>query len=159
MSSTPPRLTTVPDSFSIESLLASRRPQSQRARPTLPPQSSTLISALRLPRPDLQEQLNRPKVSPSQPPSHASPIFLASLRAMSDSPQPSSNSENSVTTTGREDEYEEEEDDEEEGEIRECDGDEDEVVVDDFVKSQTMEAEGGVTTSTDARPSEAGECV
>ena len=78
---------------------------------------------------------------------------------MSDSPQPSSNSENSVTTTGREDEYEEEEDDEEEGEIRECDGDEDEVVVDDFVKSQTMEAEGGVTTSTDARPSEAGECV
>ena len=40
--------------------------------------------------------------------------------------------------------------------MRECDTGEDDVVVDDL-KSQTMEAEGGVTTSSDARPSDAGE--
>ncbi|XP_063886731.1 homeobox protein MSH-C-like [Scylla paramamosain] len=155
MSSPPPRITVAPDSFSIESLLASRRPESGHNHPSLPPQPSPLISALRPPRPDLHGQQNRREASPPQPPSHASPMFLASLRAVSESPRPSSKAESDVTTTGREDEYEEEEEeDEDEGEMRECDGGEDEVVVDDL-KSQAMEAEGGVTTSSDARPSDA----
>ncbi|MPC29806.1 hypothetical protein E2C01_023057 [Portunus trituberculatus] len=156
MSSPPPRITVAPDSFSIESLLASRRTESEQNHRSLPPQPAPLISALRPPRPDLHGQQNRREVSPPQPPSHASPVFLASLRAVSESPRPSSKAESDVTTTGREDDYEEEEEeDEDEGEMRECDTGEDDVVVDDL-KSQAMEAEGGVTTSSDARPSDAG---
>lgn len=79
---------------------------------------------------------------------------------MSEPPRPPSKAESDVTTTGREEEYEEEDEDEEEeeGEMRECEGGEDDVVVDDCVKHLAMEADGGVTTSSDARPSEAGEC-
>ncbi|XP_050716468.1 homeobox protein lin-39-like isoform X1 [Eriocheir sinensis] len=158
MTSPPPRLTLAPDSFSIESLLASRRPVSQQELSSLPTQSSALITAFRPPRPDFQGPQNRHETSTPQPPcTHPPPVFLASLRAMSEPPRPPLKAESDVTTTGREEEYEEEEEDEEEeeGEMRECDGGEDEVVVDDCAKNLVMEAEGGVTTSSDARPSEA----
>ncbi|XP_053649943.1 NK1 transcription factor-related protein 2-like [Cherax quadricarinatus] len=156
-----PRLTVPSDSFSIESLLSSSRPESksrsQALTPQPPPLPPLIPAGLRPVRPDTVA-LNEPQVlplggpktrvaqEPHQPPQMPTPIFLARLRATSGPPRAT---KAEGDTPAEDDELE---DEVEEDELREGEEGEDDVVVDDRASTHSTEGEGGVSISSQCDP-------
>ncbi|XP_064105204.1 ventral anterior homeobox 2-like [Macrobrachium nipponense] len=146
MSSSPAKSTTTTDSFSIESLLSSRRPDStpttQVVSSHCPPPLQALIPTL------LPDSRGRVLRRQSPEPSDLGPIFLANLRATSEPPKIPATKVEGDTTTGDDDDLDEED---MEDDLREDCAEED-VVVDDGGSSHSMEGEGGVSTSSPSEP-------
>ncbi|XP_068223403.1 NK1 transcription factor-related protein 2-like [Palaemon carinicauda] len=145
MSSPPAKATTTPDSFSIESLLSSRRPESQPPTQVVsshcPPPLQSLLPTL------LPDSRGRVLRRPSPEPSDLGPIFLANFRASSEPPKIPATKVEGDTTTGDDDDLDEDDMDDD---LREDCGEED-VVVDDGGSSHSMEGEG-VSTSSPSEP-------
>ncbi|KAK7080524.1 hypothetical protein SK128_009253 [Halocaridina rubra] len=160
MSSPQAKLTVTSDSFSIESLLASRRPSthppstvtssvvtSQMGTSPMvsspgPPLQTLLPTIL----PDAMCGLKSPRLrGPSPQPSDLSPLFLTNFRAKSEPPKDVTAKAEGETTTGDDDL----DDEDMEDELRDDCGD---VVVDDGRSSHSMEGEGGVSTSSLTEP-------
>ncbi|XP_045585102.2 homeobox protein MSH-D-like [Procambarus clarkii] len=150
MSTPPPtRFTMASDSFSIESLLSSRRPESQPQPQTLALEGSALPSLVPAAlRPDSQPLQDPHLVALTQPNSTGeqmrsrstgvTPLFLASLRASSEPPRAASRAEGDST---------EEEEEEVEDELRDCEEEEEvDLVVDDVDSSPSTVGAGAVNT-------------